>query len=103
MFSEVDKDEPEEERGMYNAYEKDIAVVSFYFGEPTVFEYHRKPTLTWVGFFSQMGGLLGLCLGFSIASMVEVVYWFGFRMWISCRKKDTQVANSGLPSHYADQ
>ena len=32
--------------------------------------------MTWIGFFSQMGGLLGLCLGFSLLSGVELLYWF---------------------------
>ena len=32
--------------------------------------------MTWIGFFSQMGGLLGLCLGFSLLSGVELIYWF---------------------------
>ncbi len=29
----------------------------------------------------QMGGLLGLCMGFSICSGFEIIYWFIFRMW----------------------
>ena len=50
----------------------------------------RYASLTWVGYFSQMGGLFGLCLGFrliqhsvlqlnwclSLLSGVELIYWF---------------------------
>ena len=34
----------------------------------------------------QVGGLLGLCVGFSFASAVEIVYWFGCRLWVGCKK-----------------
>ena len=29
---------------------------------------------------SQMGGLMGLCLGFSLLSFIELAYWFTFRL-----------------------
>ena len=28
----------------------------------------------------KVGGLMGLCLGFSFLSVIEVVYWFTYRM-----------------------
>ena len=40
----------------------------------------REARLTLVGFISQVGGLLGLCLGFSLLSLIELVYWFTYRM-----------------------
>ena len=67
----------------YNAFEKDIAVVHFFFQvpkillsfsehsnsqEPTVFQFRRANRMTWIDFISQMGGLLGLFLGFSLIS-----------------------------------
>ena len=39
----------------------------------------------------QIGGLLGLCLGFSLASIVEVVYWLGFRIWLPFKTVSAQV------------
>ena len=65
----------------YSAYERDIASVKIYFATPTVFQYSRDEAMTWVGFMSQMGGLLGLCLGISICSGVELIYWFTIRFW----------------------
>ena len=56
--------------GLYDAYEDDIAVVNFYFDTPTVFEYIRAPSMTWTGFLSQVGGLMGLCLGFRYCTVV---------------------------------
>ena len=64
----------------YNAYEKDIAMVTFYFDTPTVFEYITEERMTVLGYVSQMGGLLGLCLGINFISIVEVVYWFTIKV-----------------------
>ncbi len=59
----------------YDAYEKDIATANFYFESSTVLQYVRKPRLTWIGIVGLIGGLLGICLGFSIISLVELFYW----------------------------
>ena len=58
----------------YNAYEKDIAILQVFFDSPSVFQYMSQPSQNWVGFFSTIGGLLGLCLGISIISFVEVIW-----------------------------
>ena len=81
----------------YNAYEKDIAIVNIFFGEPTAYgesvdifcylfhvpEYERLPKMTWLDFISGFGGLCGLCLGISFVSVAEIVYWFSIRL---CKK-----------------
>merc|ERR1719192_1323804 len=64
----------------YNAFDKDIAVVHFFFQEPSVFQFKRAQSMTWIGFISQMGGLLGLFLGFSLISGIELLYWFSMRL-----------------------
>ena len=63
----------------YDAYERDIAMVSFYFESPTVLEYLKEPKMTLLQFISQVGGLLGLCIGFSFISAIEILYWFIIR------------------------
>ena len=68
------------ENEQYDAYEKDIAVVTFFFESNTVFEFERRSRMTVIDFVSQVGGLLGLCMGFSLVSLVELVYWFTIRM-----------------------
>ena len=65
----------------YDAYEKDIAMVTFFFESPTAFVYERKARMTWVGFISQIGGLFGLCMGFSFISIIEIGYWITVRMF----------------------
>ena len=64
----------------YNAYEKDIALVNFFFESPTAFQFIRQPKMTTIQFISQLGGLLGLCMGFSVISFFEILYWFTIRL-----------------------
>ena len=33
-----------------------------------------------IDFVSQLGGLFGLCLGFSLISFIELFYWFSVRL-----------------------
>ena len=65
---------------MYDAYQEDIAFAHFYFSESTFTEFKRDVKYTFLDFFAQVGGLLGLCIGFSLCSIIEVIYWFAFRM-----------------------
>ena len=64
----------------YDAYEKDIAMVTFFFETNTVFEFSRDQRMTMVGYISQMGGLLGLWMGFSFISAIEILYWCTIRL-----------------------
>ncbi len=53
VFSQADIQVAKTKRGRYNAYDKDIASVTFYFGSPTVFQFKRAESQTWEGFMSQ--------------------------------------------------
>ena len=70
-----------EKNPKYDAYEKDIAMVTFFFETSTVFEYTREERMTLIQYISQMGGLLGLCIGFSLISGVEIIYWLTIRLF----------------------
>ena len=73
----------------YNAWEEDIAVVNIFFGKDTVMgeknligkipeifpEFERSIRMGPVDFVAPLGGLFGLCLGFSIISFLEIIYW----------------------------
>ena len=65
-----------------------MAVVNIFFGEETVMgeenidsndklstELERSIRIGPVDFVASLGGLFGLCLGFSIISFLEIVYW----------------------------
>ena len=59
----------------YEAYEKDIAIVNFFFGKSTFWQFERAENMTWSDYIAQLGGILGLFLGFSVVSAIEIVYW----------------------------
>ena len=48
--------------------------------EPTVFQFQWSLRMTLIDFISQIGGLLGLFLGFSLISAIEIVYWLTLRL-----------------------
>ena len=75
IFAVTNKKEME-----YDAYEKDIATVTFYFESSNSFEFLRQSRITMIEYIAQVGGLLGLCLGFSFISAIEIVYWLTFKL-----------------------
>ena len=66
---------------VYDAFTTDIAIVNFYFDKSTVLLYKRGQRMTEIDFISQMGGLLGLGLGCSFISIVELLYWITLRLF----------------------
>ncbi len=48
-----------------------------FFKAPTVTQHERGELFGAVDFVSNVGGLMGLFLGFSAISLMEVVYYFG--------------------------
>jgi hypothetical protein len=67
--------EPLTGRTTYDAWEEDLAVVNIFFGQETATELERSIRQSPVDFISSLGGLFGLCLGFSIISFLELLYW----------------------------
>ena len=81
----------------YNAFEEDIAVANFFFTKPTAIgemtgwmmifmssqfclEYRKTENMRFIDLISQLGGLFGLCLGFSFISFIEIFYWISIRL-----------------------
>jgi hypothetical protein len=60
----------------YDAYENDIAELSVVFERPTALLYTTKPSKTWIDFISAVGGNGGLFIGFSIVTILEIVWTF---------------------------
>ncbi|GLH01126.1 Pickpocket protein 28 [Gryllus bimaculatus] len=53
-----------------------------------------------IDFIANCGGLLGLCLGFSVLSIVEVLYWLLVRPLCQRRcSKRTQARDADAPAH----
>ena len=84
----------------YEAYERDISVIHFYFDSSTAFQYYREPRMTFTTFISQIGGVLGLFLGFSIVSLVELLYWFLYRLCYLLFHPKRKASKAGNHSRY---
>ena len=63
----------------YDAYDKDIALIQIFFQKSTVIEMGSQPRMTWIDYFSTVGGLLGLVLGMGIVSFIELI-WLCMRL-----------------------
>ena len=72
----------------YDAYEKDIAVLNVFFDSTTVMLFKSQRRQSWLDYFSAVGGALGLCIGLSIITVVELV-WLCLRMAGLCHRKMT--------------
>ena len=75
-----------EKEPTYNAYDRDIAMVTFFFEAETVIEYVNEERMPVIQFISQIGGLMGLFTGFSFISGMEILYWLIFRFFLKCIK-----------------
>lgn len=63
-----------------------------FFKYPDFFPNILKQQLTTLDFISYCGGALGLFLGFSAVSAIEIVYYFSVRIWFD-RKQHTKVSS----------
>ena len=69
------------EPNTYDAYDEDIAMVQVFFEPSAVFLFGSDSSQTWVDFFATVGGLLGLCIGVSIITIVEIL-WLCLRLGV---------------------
>ncbi len=60
----------------YDAYHSDIAILNVFFETPTVLEYTTQQSKTWLDFISSVGGNGGLFIGFSIVTLLEIIWLF---------------------------
>ena len=67
----------------YDAFKKDIGIVNIFFGEDKILKYVSRNRMSNLDFLSQIGGSLGLSMGVSIISVIEIIYWFTLRLFRS--------------------
>ncbi len=65
----------------YDAFDKDIAMVHIIFKKSTLVQMGSQRTMTWIDYFSQVGGILGLLLGMGFVSFIELIWLFA-RMFL---------------------
>ena len=61
---------------------RNMALVNVYIKDPVVTRIKRDQKITVIGFVANTGGLLGLCMGFSLLSLAEFVYFFTIRLFM---------------------
>ena len=67
-------------------YVKDnMAILHVYFEELNFLRRERTELYGILDFFSNIGGLLGLCMGFSALSAAEAIYFFTLRLFLNIR------------------
>ena len=63
----------------YDAFDQDIAMVQIIYQKSTAVVMGSQLTMTWIDYFSAVGGLLGLVLGMGFVSFIEL-FWLGVRI-----------------------
>ena len=58
-----------------------LAVLHIYFDKLHFMTYERKELYDLIDFTAYLGGLLGMSMGFSLLSAIEVVYFFTARLY----------------------
>jgi len=64
----------------YDAFDQDIAMVQIIYQKSTAILMGSQLTMTWIDYFSAVGGLLGLVLGMGFVSFIEL-FWLGIRIF----------------------
>jgi amiloride-sensitive sodium channel len=67
-----------------------LAMLHIYFKKLHFMRHSRGELYGLIDFFSNIGGLLGLCMGFSALSLVEFVYFFSLRLFFNIFSRRTE-------------
>ena len=62
------------EEDIFQYAKQNLAVVNVYIKDPVVTRILRDEKIPVIAFVANTGGLLGLCMGFSLVSVFEIVY-----------------------------
>ncbi|XP_059621783.1 sodium channel protein Nach-like [Phlebotomus argentipes] len=69
--------------GIFEKYinQTNVSIVNVYFANSDSVLYHQTVRNSWYGLLSNLGGTLGLCVGFSLVSILEFLYHITFRVY----------------------
>ena len=73
----------------YDAFEEDIAVLNVFFGNSFGTQYKTVLRMTNIEFLSLVGGNIGLAMGISLLSIVELIYWFTVKLFFNYWKNNS--------------
>lgn len=82
-FNRTDPDIARLEEDIFHYAKQNLAVVNVYIKDPVVTQIMRDEKIPVIAFVANTGGLLGLCMGFSLVSVFEVLYHLigALRQW----------------------
>lgn len=72
---------------MYRFFRLQFSKINIYFGTDRVTPLERTEIFDTMNFLAACGGILGLCMGFSIVSFIEIVYFLSLRLISNARNK----------------
>ena len=75
------------ERTVQNKISK-MSYIHVYFNDFGMTKYSRNIVFGWQDLIAFFGGICGLCLGFSLLSGAELVYWFTWRLFFDMQRKE---------------
>lgn len=76
--------------------------VEVHFKDLTCIKYRRDMYMTWDGLFASFGGIFGLCLGGSVISLVEMLYYFTLRFYARLQALQTGHQPATRPGSIAE-
>ena len=75
-------------------------MVNIYIKEPVVTNIWRDQKTPVINFIAYTGGLLGLCMGFSLVSLFEILYYtlksLPWKKWLGCERSSGTETNRPL-------
>lgn len=76
-------------------YAKDnLVLFNTFIKDPYVKKFLRDEKITWISYIANAGGLLGLCMGFSLVSGAEIVYHFLLEIFSLGRRGELHTPHS---------
>jgi amiloride-sensitive sodium channel len=69
-------------KDVYHFVVNSSSLVHIYFKELGIVKYSRDELYGIMDVIAACGGIVGLCMGFSLISGIELIYWFTLRLFI---------------------
>jgi Amiloride-sensitive sodium channel len=86
---------------MSSFFRFELSKITIYFSENQFLTSERKEIYSKTDFLADCGGILGLCLGFSVMSLLEIFFFCTIRLWCSLMRSKAKVDDDSGPGGLA--